>query len=580
MSDDYSAWLKTLGVDVNQYSWDPEDALTGGLESPPRLEPKNKNKGKKKGGAKEVAFGEISGDEGKEIAFGEVAGDVGSAWSEKPRMDATMGGRGAGLAYEQTPSRGKVSESYLTAEGSAEAGYRRDARTGAEFAGAKASGKAAVAEINAELPGGKVSASFLKAEGSAMAGYEYDPESKVTFAGVKASGSASVLDGKIETDIGNIQGQLLSASASSKTGVEVDEKTGKIFIGTSNSAEAKVAEVQGKLQTPDGSAQVTSDVQLLKAEASADANVVVDKYGADFNYKLGAEASVVKGEVGAEYRLTPKALYDNTLGWMTNTTAPDVLDIGPVIGGKVSGALGTAGGTVEGGGRLGVDEINYRGGVDLGLGEGVGLNVKAGMRLGPLKVAYDHKDEIIKAVGDAGEAVSQEAGEIVDGVSDVASKAFQYGREVGIGLDPTGLGTTPSTIADAASKAYEYGREVGIGLDPAAVGTVGKAIGGAASAAAAAASNVGSAMVGGAGQVASAAAGAAESVGEAVGQGVGGVASAAASAVAGVGSAVSDGVSGVASAAASAVEGVGSAVGGAASGLADAASSTWDNLWN
>jgi hypothetical protein len=241
----------------------------------------------------------------------------------------------------------------------------------------------------------------------------------------------------------------------------------------------------------------------MKASASADANVVVDKYGFDVNAKAGAEANLVKGEAGAEYRLTPKALFDNTIGWMTGTTAPDVLDIGPVIGAKVSAGEGV-GGTVEAGGRLGVDEVNVRGGGFLELEEGVGLDFKAGMRLGPLRVAYDNKDAILKAAGEVEDEAAKEVSTVAGGVADTV-------RNVG-----SAVGGGVTAVASAAAGAAE---------------------------------NVGSAVGRGASDVASATAGAVCNVGSAVSQGVSDVASAASSAASGVAGAVGGAAEGLANAA-------------------------------
>jgi len=237
------------------------------------------------------------------------------------------------------------------------------------------------------------------------------------------------------------------------------------------------------------------------------------------NAKAGAEANLVKGEVGGEIRLTPKALFDNTIGWMTDTTAPDVLDFGPVLGAKVSGGEGV-GGTVEGGARLGVDEVNVRGGGFLELAEGVGLDFKAGMRLGPLKAAYDNKDAITKAAGEFEDEASKEISGVASGVADAASQAVNTAQAVGQAVGK-GVSTVTSAVGDAASK-----------------------------------------------------------VESAVGTGAASVASAATDAASNVGSAVTQGASEVASAAVGAVSGVASAAGDAAQGLADAASNTWNNLWS
>jgi hypothetical protein len=203
-----------------------------------------------------------------------------------------------------------------------------------------------------------------------------------------------------------------------------------------------VAEASGTLQTADGSAQLTGGVQVLKASASLDANAVVDKYGIDVNEKIGAEANLVKAEAGGEIRLTPKALFDNTVGWMTNTTAPDFLDIGPVLGAKVSAGEGV-GGTLEAGCRVGVDEVNVRGGGFIELAEGVGLDLKAGMRLGPLKSAYDNKDAIVQTATELGNAAEQQVSAAASTVADLAASGASSAVE------------TAKDLANAASSTWD-----------------------------------------------------------------------------------------------------------------------------
>ena len=204
------------------------------------------------------------------------------------------------------------------------------------------------AEVSGDTPLGKANVSLFKAEGSATVGYNYDPESQVEFAGVKASGSVSVLDEKIEGKYGNVSGQLLSASASSKTGVEYDQKTGKMFLGTSNSAEAKVAEISGTLGAPDGSATVTGGVQVLKASAALDSNAVKDKYGVDFNAKVGAEANLVKGErnmgvVGGVTGLAGVAVGALTASWLQPSVARSrYIDLSSCAGGLIGRLAGLA----------------------------------------------------------------------------------------------------------------------------------------------------------------------------------------------------------------------------------------------
>ena len=488
------------------------------------------------------AIGDAGGGNVK-VAKGGYAGAGGGSGSGGSGSGWQTGGSGRMVAKEwNTPTGGHVNLGEI--QGSFNAGNYTDPKTGASLSGVKMSGKAVGAEVSGDTPLGKANVSLFKAEGSATVGYNYDPESQVEFAGVKASGSVSVLDEKIEGKYGNVSGQLLSASASSKTGVEYDQKTGKMFLGTSNSAEAKVAEISGTLGAPDGSATVTGGVQVLKASAAADANIVADKYGFDVNAKLGAEANLVKGEIGGEVRFTPKALFDNTVGWMTGTTAPDFLDFGPVLGAKASAGVGV-GGTVEAGGRLGVDEVNVRGGGFIELEGGVGLDFKAGMRLGPLKTLVDHKDDVMKLGEEASKRVGKAASVVADGAGKVA-------KDIGTGV--RGVATT------AVNTARNVASDVVTGAGRIASDT------------ASAAYNVASNVASGAANIASDAANTAYNVASNVASGAANVASNAASTVSNVASDVASGVSSAASTAVQTVSNVGS-------DIANTAGQAWDSLF-
>ena len=364
---------------------------------------------------------------------GEVAASVESGSGYDPKTGKTVDGiavKGHATAKsvkkEGGPVTGEVKIGH--AEGEFKVGEHVDPSTGAKFKGVKASGKAVLAEVNADTPIGKVEGAFGKAEAEGVVGYEYDPESKTTFAGAKGKASVAAFEGKVKGKFGKLEGKTLSACVESKTGVECNDKTGKLFVGTTNKAEASVAEIAGELKTPDDSVKLVGEAQFLKAEATLDANAVVDKYGIDLNAKAGAEANIYKVGIGGEVRATPKALFDNTVGALLDVKAPDWADFGPVFGAKVSEGKGI-GGTVEGGMRLGVDEINARAGGFIELGEGVGLDVKSGFRLGPLKYAVDNWDDIKQGASDAKDWASEKASDAKDWASEKASDAKDWASE-------------------------------------------------------------------------------------------------------------------------------------------------------
>lgn len=366
----------------------------------------------------QAAYSKEVSQQGKEThtdTVGELKGSVKAGLGVDPSTGERIIGAAAeasATAYSKkveggsTPGEVKL----LHAEGGLGYGSHKDPKTGEEFIGVKASGKGVLLEQQMDTPAGKYEGSIGKAEFESVVGYEYDPEKKVSFTGMQAKAGLSAVEAKLEGKYGKFGIKGISAGVETKTGVEYDEKTGKLFLGTQNKAEASVLEAAGEIKTGDGAAKLAAEGHILKAEASLDANAVVDKYGIDLSGKVGAEASVAKGGIGGEIRVTPKALFDNTIGAVADMEAPDWADFGPVFGAKVSGAVAGAGATFEGGGRLGVDEINARAGGFIELGAGVGLDVKTGVRLGPLKYAYDNWDDIKQSASDAKEW----AGEKVD----------------------------------------------------------------------------------------------------------------------------------------------------------------------
>lgn len=346
-------------------------------------------------------------------------------------------------------------------EGQAQWGRHYDPQTGALLEGAKISGKAVAVEVNADTPVGKYEGSIGKLEGEGVVGYEYDPEKKVHFAGVKGKAAVTGVDGKLEGKYGKLEGKALSAGVDVKSGAEYDEKTGKTYVGTTLKAEAVGAELAGELKTPDDTLKLTGEVQAFKAEAVLDGNIVADQYGWEIFGKASAEANILKGGAGVEYRLTPKALFDYTVGVATGTEAPEYLDFGPVIGGKISGAAGAVGGGIEGGARLGIDEVHVRGGGFIEVAAGVGLDVKGGFRLGPLKYAVEHGDEVYdevnQAVDDATRQVNEKVTEVAREVESAASRATEAIVDTAETID-RGRRIVTDAAADAIDKATELAK--------------------------------------------------------------------------------------------------------------------------
>lgn len=292
-----------------------------------------------------------------------------------------------------TSPGGTASGSIGKGNASVRVGYEYDPVTGAELDGAKGQGRFAIAEGGADTPIGKVNISVGKTQGDMTVGHDYDPETKVDFRGGKLNFSHSFFEiqGQVPEQVEgtDVKGkyQLISVDVSSKNGMEDDQSdpnNGRFFLGTRTDIKGSAINLEGSGKRP-----LVSDSLETKA-GSAEINyhnyIETDKDGASYDFKVNAETSGLKATGGREYRLTPKTLFDSTIGVWTNRVADDAFDFGPIIGVKGGADAAGVGAGLWGGGRLGADEISVHGGsggkLFWGGAEG---DLKVGWRLGPLK---------------------------------------------------------------------------------------------------------------------------------------------------------------------------------------------------
>lgn len=115
--------------------------------------------------------------------------------------------------------------------------------------------------------------------------------------------------------------------------------------------EGKISAVEANLKADalNGMVETSAHGEALSAAGTfTPLSVTHSATKTEIKSELGAEANLVKGEVGGQINITPKTIYDNTLGpaiGLINpkfAKAPDSLDHGIVIGGKGEAGIGAA----------------------------------------------------------------------------------------------------------------------------------------------------------------------------------------------------------------------------------------------
>ncbi len=178
--------------------------------------------------------------------------------------------------------------------------------------------------------------------------------------------------------------------ANASAGYGYDPKTQT--IGLNAKLDGKVSLLQGQLKgTALGKAlEGTGKLEVLSAGANLDAGIKLGgKDGFSAKASAGAEATLVKGSLEGKLNLTPKTIYDNTVGRVVGmfapnskwTKAPDFLDHGLVLGGSAEAGIGAA---AKAEASVGKDEKTgawgFKAGAKAGAGPMAGLKLFIGVK--------------------------------------------------------------------------------------------------------------------------------------------------------------------------------------------------------
>lgn len=237
---------------------------------------------------------------------------------------------------------------------------------------AKRAGSAFIKLISSALKSaGKAVADVVKAGWDNARARSQSPDS----GGVKIEGSAGVkADDRFDETKASIgvkaekkvfDEELLFYGDEEGTNLRIGHAEGKAAVGYDYDPETAVhsidvvklegspavvkAETQGK--TLKGALEGKGEIEALSAGANLDAGV---SFGGDVGFEakagVGAEANLVKGSAQGQVNITPKTIYDNSIGAVVGlfspgsswASAPDYLDHGIVVGAKGEAGIGAA----------------------------------------------------------------------------------------------------------------------------------------------------------------------------------------------------------------------------------------------
>ncbi|TGO02191.1 hypothetical protein PN36_29135 [Candidatus Thiomargarita nelsonii] len=117
--------------------------------------------------------------------------------------------------------------------------------------------------------------------------------------------------------------------------------------------EGKISAVEGNLKgnALNGLVEATAHGEVLSAKGTfTPLSVIHSATKTEIKSEVGVEANLVKGEIGGQINITPKTIYDNTIGSVVGffspkskyAKAPKWADHGIVIGGKAEAGIGAA----------------------------------------------------------------------------------------------------------------------------------------------------------------------------------------------------------------------------------------------
>lgn len=196
-------------------------------------------------------------------------------------------------------------------------------------------------------PAAKAEEQRLKLDGKASVERKpYDTEAERSRS---ISASYTLMDGKAnERQVWRVgdedtYGRVLSADAEAKAvaSFDIDKKEFAASAEVSGGVALAKGEAGGKALSGLVSGKVSGEVGSVSGSAKVGASA--SKEGAKAGAEVGAEAVVAKVKAEGGVRLTPKTLYDNSIGRLTDTKLPESWDKGISVGAEGEAGFGVAG---------------------------------------------------------------------------------------------------------------------------------------------------------------------------------------------------------------------------------------------
>ncbi len=214
--------------------------------------------------------------------------------------------------------------------------------------------------------------------------HEAKVEAKAGVSGIVAEAKGKSADGYFE---GSAKATIGHAEASAGFGYGYDPEKDGYTLGAEAKAKVSVIEGEAKGTAARGLLEVGAKGEALSAGAEASTGVTWSKDKVEAGAKAGAEANLVKGEAEGKINITPKTIYDNTIGSVVGWASPDSkyksaakwLDHGVVIGAKGEAGIGAAASAEAKAGAT-KEMIYAEAGVKLGAGPMAGVKLLLGIK--------------------------------------------------------------------------------------------------------------------------------------------------------------------------------------------------------
>lgn len=211
-------------------------------------------------------------------------------------------------------------------------------------------------------------------------------EAKKGYADKDVKGSAEISAGitrSVETHLGRLGDDddnitFGKAAAEGTLGVSYDDE-GEFKAGAFGAAELTAVSAEGDISVLNNLVEADASLKALSVGASGGIGIVKSDDFTGAKAEIGAEAIAIEGKVGGRVNITPKTIYDNTIGWATGTSAPEWSDHGIVVGGEGTAGIGAAAKAEGSAGKSG-DAWGITGEAKAGAGPMAGLKVFLGVK--------------------------------------------------------------------------------------------------------------------------------------------------------------------------------------------------------